>query len=93
MSNDKKVRPFSELLLKAFVSLEEVKTEKPDDSLDGEHLRIKTLGMWADDDYPEDFLEKYIARYAEHFSKCETCQKNVAFYRTQRHAKNPVLKF
>ena len=84
MPNDKRIRPFSELILKAFADVEEVKTAKPDESLDGEHLRIKTLGMWADDDYPEDFLEKYIARNAEHFAQCKTCPSNLAFYKTQR---------
>ncbi len=88
MPNDKRIKPFSELLLGAFGRLEKTKTEKPDESLDGEHLRIKTLGMWADDDYPEDFLEKYIARNAEHFAQCKTCQNNVAFYRTQRGQKD-----
>ena len=68
------------------------KDKKYQDYLDGEHLRIKTLGMWADDEFPENFLENLLARYAEHFAKCEICQKNVAFYKSQRRPKEPTLK-
>lgn len=71
-------------ITKAFEELGKARAAVPKDPFEGKHLSLVTLSMWADDEYPEDFLEQYIARHAEHFSQCEKCQKNVEFYKSKR---------
>jgi hypothetical protein len=70
-------------ITEAFTRLAEL-NKQPKDPFDGKHLSVVTLSMWADDEYPKDFLEKYIERHAEHFAECEKCRKNVEFYKDKR---------
>jgi hypothetical protein len=88
-SKNEKLEAGQRIIDEAFKCLERARAEKPKDPFDGKHLSVVTLSMWADDEFPESFLEEYIARFGNHLFQCEKCQKNVAFYRTQRRSKNP----
>lgn len=86
MPNDKgtKQKSFLVLLTEAFGRTEQTKPEPSYDPFDGKHVSVVTLDMWANDEFPKEFLEQYIARFGDHVAQCEKCQKNVELYKSKR---------
>jgi hypothetical protein len=67
--------------IEVFERLAKAKAEKPKDPFEGRHLSVVVMGQWADGERPEDFMEEYLSRNAEHISECEGCRSNIAFYK------------
>ena len=87
MSNDEEEKKADQLaaqhIIDTFKRYTEIKSQSNPAPFIGKHLSVVALGRWADGEKPENWLEEYLARNAEHFSQCATCQRAVEYYKNR----------